>query len=100
ENCPDLRNTKVVDLITELEEYNPNIDIYDPWVNADEAKKEYGLTLKAKLTNNYYDAVIGAVAHNEFKEFGAKGIRDLCKDTSVIFDIKYILDATAVDGRL
>lgn len=100
ENCPDLRNTKVVDLITELEEYNPNIDIYDPWVSADEAKQEYGLTIKDKLTNNNYDTVIIAVAHDEFKELGAKGIRDLCKDKSVIFDIKYILDAKDVDGRL
>jgi len=100
ENCPDLRNTKVVDLISELGHFNPNIDIYDPWIDTVDAEHEYGLTLKPELKDNFYDAVIIAVAHNEFKTLGAKGIRALCKDNAVIFDIKYILDAADVDGRL
>ena len=100
ENCPDLRNTKVIDLVSELAVYNPVVDVYDPWVDIEEAKLEYDLSLVTKLKENHYDAVIIAVAHDQFKELGAKGIRELCKDTAVIFDIKYVLDAKEVDGRL
>lgn len=100
ENCPDLRNTKVIDLVTELEAYNPNIDIYDPWVSAEEAQHEYQITLKRELIQQHYDAVIIAVAHDEFKKMGATGIQAVCKDNAVVFDIKYILDAADVDGRL
>ena len=100
ENCPDLRNTKVVDLISELSDYNPNVDIYDPWVNIEEAKEEYGLTMTTDLKQNHYDAVIIAVAHEEFVTLGADGIRNLCKDNAVIYDIKYVLDSKDVDGRL
>ena len=100
ENCPDLRNTKVVDLISELSDYNPNVDIYDPWINIEEAKEEYGLTMTTELKQNHYDAVIIAVAHEEFVTLGADGIRNLCKDNAVIYDIKYVLDAKDVDGRL
>jgi len=100
ENCPDLRNTKVVDLISELDDYNPNVDIYDPWINNEEAKEEYGLTMATELKQNHYDAVIIAVAHEEFVALGAKGIRNLCKSNAVIYDIKYVLDSKDVDGRL
>jgi len=100
ENCPDLRNTKVVDLISELNDYNPNVDIYDPWINIEEAKAEYNLTMTTELKQNHYDAVIIAVAHEEFVSLGGTGIRNLCKDNSVIFDIKYVLDSADVDGRL
>lgn len=100
ENCPDLRNTKVVDLVSELQQYNPNVDIYDPWVNASEAMHEYGLSMQTELKQNHYDAIIVAVAHKQFKEMGGAGIRKLCKDNSVVFDVKYILNAGDVDGRL
>lgn len=100
ENCPDLRNTKVVDLISELDDYNPNVDIYDPWINIEEAKKEYNLTMTTELKQNHYDAVIIAVAHEEFVSLGAEGIRGLCKSNAVIYDIKYVLDSKDVDGRL
>lgn len=100
ENCPDLRNTKVVDVISELEPYNANIDIYDPWVSAEDAQEEYGLSVIKEPQKNHYDAVIITVSHNEFAELGGKGIRALCKDNSVIFDVKYLLDAEDVDGRL
>jgi len=100
ENCPDLRNTKVVDLISELDDYNPNVDIYDPWINNEEAKEEYNLTMTTELKQNHYDAVIIAVAHEEFVSLGAEGIRGLCKSNAVIYDIKYVLDSKDVDGRL
>nr|AAA84869.1 ORF1 [Shigella sonnei] len=80
ENCPDLRNTKVIDIISELKEYNINIDIIDPWCSTDEAQHEYGLTLCEDPKVNHYDAIIIAVAHNEFREMGESAIRALGKD--------------------
>jgi len=100
ENCPDLRNTKVVDLLDELKDYSINADIYDPWVSHDEAKQEYGISLVEKPDDDKYDAVIIAVAHDKFIEMGANGIRSLAKECSVIYDIKYILNASEIDGRL
>ncbi|EHM1166267.1 nucleotide sugar dehydrogenase, partial [Shigella sonnei] len=79
ENCPDLRNTKVIDIISELKEYNINIDIIDPWCSTDEAQHEYGLTLCEDPKVNHYDAIIIAVAHNEFREMGESAIRALGK---------------------
>ncbi|EFT3826542.1 Vi polysaccharide biosynthesis UDP-N-acetylglucosamine C-6 dehydrogenase TviB, partial [Shigella sonnei] len=83
ENCPDLRNTKVIDIISELKEYNINIDIIDPWCSTDEAQHEYGLTLCEDPKVNHYDAIIIAVAHNEFREMGESAIRALGKDEHV-----------------
>ncbi|EIO3980437.1 TPA: Vi polysaccharide biosynthesis UDP-N-acetylglucosamine C-6 dehydrogenase TviB [Vibrio vulnificus] len=100
ENCPDLRNTKVVDIIAELKEYNINVDITDPWCSNEEARHEYGLSLCNKPKTNYYDAIIMAVAHNEFREMGAEAIRALGKDEHVLYDLKYILDKQNVDMRL
>lgn len=100
EDCPDLRNTKVVDLISELVPYNANIEVYDPWVSSAEAKEEYDLELVKKPENGHYDAIIIAVSHEQFKEMGAEGIRALGKDNHVLYDIKYILPSDAVDGRL
>ena len=100
EDCPDLRNTKVVDLISELAPYNANIDVYDPWVSSDDAKEEYGLELVKKPEKAHYDAIIIAVSHKQFKEMGAEGIHALGKDNHVLYDIKYILPSDAVDGRL
>lgn len=100
ENCPDLRNTKVIDIISELKEYNINIDIIDPWCSTDEAQHEYGLTLCEDPKVNHYDAIIIAVAHNEFREMGESAIRALGKDEHVLFDLKYVLDKKSIDMRL
>ncbi|AJE35672.1 MULTISPECIES: Vi polysaccharide biosynthesis UDP-N-acetylglucosamine C-6 dehydrogenase TviB [Aeromonas] len=100
ENCPDLRNTKVVDIISELKEYNINVDIVDPWCSNAEAQYEYGLSLCEQPKANHYDAIIMAVAHNEFREMGAQAIRALGKASHVLYDLKYLLDKHNVDMRL
>ncbi|WP_415902902.1 Vi polysaccharide biosynthesis UDP-N-acetylglucosamine C-6 dehydrogenase TviB [Neptuniibacter sp. QD29_5] len=100
ENCPDLRNTKVVDVISELEEYNINVDVLDPWCSAEEAQHEYGLELISEARENYYDAIIMAVAHEEFKELGEESIRKHGKDNHVLYDLKYQLNKEQVDMRL
>jgi len=100
ENCPDLRNTRVIDIVAELHDYEVNVDIHDPWVNAEEAKEEYGIQLTNTPQNNHYDAVILAVAHREFEAIGSKKIRAFCKPDAVLFDVKNTLPAADVDGRL
>ncbi len=100
ENCPDLRNTRVIDMIEEFKQFHTHIDVYDPWVDANEAKEEYGIILSAELSNNSYDAIVLAVAHDEFKQMGAEQIRQLGKSNCVLFDIKSQLDPKLVDGRL
>ncbi|WP_279391968.1 Vi polysaccharide biosynthesis UDP-N-acetylglucosamine C-6 dehydrogenase TviB [Vibrio splendidus] len=99
ENCPDLRNTKVVDIVAELKEYNINVDVVDPWCSNEEAQHEYGLSL-TQPKPNYYDAIIMAVGHNEFKQMGATEIHALGKDSHVLYDLKYVLDKSDVDMRL
>ena len=99
ENCPDLRNTKIVDIIKELKEYNITADITDPWCSSEEAQHEYGLTLINPEQNNY-DAVILAVAHDEFKKLGVENIRKLGKENHVLYDLKYLLPKNEVDMRL
>ncbi len=100
ENCPDLRNTRVVDIVRELQSYDLQVDVHDPWVDADEAKAEYGITLVPDPAEGAYDVVIIAVAHEQFRALGEKGIRAFGKANSVLYDIKYVLPATAVDDRL
>jgi UDP-N-acetyl-D-galactosamine dehydrogenase len=100
ENCPDIRNTRVTDIVAELKSYRANVDVYDPWVNADEAQHEYGLRPIAKPSSGTYDAVVVAVAHNEFRELGVSGIRSLCKPEAVIYDVKALFPREAVDARL
>ncbi|PIE43714.1 MAG: Vi polysaccharide biosynthesis UDP-N-acetylglucosamine C-6 dehydrogenase TviB [Gammaproteobacteria bacterium] len=100
ENCPDIRNTRVVDIIDEFQNYNANVDIYDPWADADEVKEEYGLELIKKLDTNSYDAIILAVSHNQFREMGSEAIKALGKQNCVIYDVKHILEKSEVDGRL
>ncbi len=100
ENCPDLRNTRVIEMANELQLYNTQIDIYDPWARADEARNEYGLELISEPEEDYYDCIIIAVAHKQFKELGVSGIKALGKDNHVIYDIKYLLNSEDVDGRL
>jgi len=102
ENCPDLRNTRVIDIINELKEYNCEVEVFDPWVDADEAKHEYGITPieQSVLVPQTYDAIILAVAHSQFKEMGCNQIRTLGKSSHVLYDIKYLLDSTESDLRL
>jgi len=100
ENCPDIRYTRVVDIIKELHGYNAHVDIYDPWVIRQEAEREYDITPIDTLEKGKYDAVILAVAHHQFQAMGAEGIRTLCKPQSVLFDIKSVLTRDKVDARL
>lgn len=102
ENCPDLRNTRVIDIVNELKEYNCEVDVFDPWVDAIEAQREYGLTpiKESDLTPQAFDAIILAVGHSQFKEMGVKKIRTLGKDSHVLYDIKYLLDSSESDLRL
>ncbi len=100
ENCPDIRNTKVIDIINELSEYGIVPDIYDPWVDAEEAQHEYGITPVQQASTGGYDAVILAVAHQQFKALGAAGIRAFGKENHVLYDLKYVLSAQESDIRL
>ena len=100
ENCPDIRNTKVVDILAELKEYGVEADVFDPWVDTAEAQHEYGITPLQQPEQGTYDAVILAVGHNEFRRLGAAGIRAFMKPDSVLYDLKYVLPAESVDMRL
>jgi UDP-N-acetyl-D-glucosamine/UDP-N-acetyl-D-galactosamine dehydrogenase len=100
ENCPDLRNTRVVDLVEEFKGFNCNVDVYDPWVNQDEAAHEFNIKLIDKPVEGKYDAILLAVAHDEFKELSVEKIRAYGKDNHVLYDIKYLLKANESDGRL
>ncbi|EGV18411.1 nucleotide sugar dehydrogenase [Thiocapsa marina] len=101
ENCPDLRNTRVIDIVLALREYNIAVDCYDPWIDTAEAKHEYGLAcLPEAPAPGTYDAVILAVAHRDFIETGATGIRQWAKRKSILYDVKSVLPVDAVDGRL
>jgi UDP-N-acetyl-D-galactosamine dehydrogenase len=100
ENCPDLRNSKVVDLVSELVKYGAKVDVYDPWIDAKECEHEYGFRPIRKPAAGRYDAVILAVAHNEFRELGVDAIRRYAKRPHVLYDIKYLFEADEVDGRL
>jgi UDP-N-acetyl-D-galactosamine dehydrogenase len=100
ENCPDIRNSKVVDVIRGLEGFDAQVEVYDPWVDAAEARREYGLVPLKKLRKRRYDAAVVAVAHREFKLMGAAAIRKLCRPNHVLFDIKYVFTAAQVDARL
>lgn len=100
ENCPDLRNTRVIDLIRELEDYGIRVDVHDPWVDGAEARHEYGLDLVDTPPPGLYDAVVLAVGHREFVQLGADGLRAYGKPASVLFDVKSVLPRESVDGRL
>jgi len=100
ENCPDLRNTGVTDVIDELQSYNIDVDVYDPWVDPQDAEREYGIKLVTDPRPGRYDAIVLAVAHHQFQEMGAKGIRAFGKEHSVLYDVKHLLPAGEVDGRL
>ncbi|PCI49358.1 MAG: Vi polysaccharide biosynthesis UDP-N-acetylglucosamine C-6 dehydrogenase TviB [Thalassobium sp.] len=100
ENCPDLRNTKVVDIIAELQDYGVSVDCYDPWINVAEAQHEYCITPVTEPTSGAYDGIVLAVAHKEFAAMGAEKIRALGKPAHVLYDLKYVLKASAADLRL
>jgi UDP-N-acetyl-D-galactosamine dehydrogenase len=100
ENCPDVRNTKVIDIVKELVTYGANVDVFDPWVDTGEAQAEYGIELTEKPSKGAYDVVILAVAHQQFRDMGEKGIKAYGKPNSVFFDIKYLLPQGTTDGRL
>ena len=100
ENCPDLRNTRVVDIVRELQDYHAQVDVHDPWVDAAEARHEYGLDPVAEPPAGGYDASIIAVGHRQFAELGATGLRAFGKPNAVLYDVKYVLPLEAVDGRL
>lgn len=100
EDCPDLRNTRVVDIVTELRAYNANIEVYDPNAEPSEARAEFGLELIDEPPVAHYDAVILAVAHNQFREMGVSRVRALLKPHGVLYDIKYLFPEGSVDSRL
>jgi len=100
ENCPDLRNSKVADVVRELKNYGANVDVFDPWIDRDEAEHEYGIRPVKRVRDGAYDAVVLAVGHTQFREKGIDTVRKACKKKHVIYDIKYIFPAGEVDGRL
>lgn len=100
ENCPDLRNTRVIDIVHELQNYNAKVHIYDPWADNAEAQHEYGLELINHPEQGVYDAIILCVGHDKFRTMGAEAIRALGKPNHVLFDVKHILPKEAVDARL
>jgi UDP-N-acetyl-D-galactosamine dehydrogenase len=100
ENCPDVRNTKVVDIVTELATYGAKVDVFDPWVDAAEAREAYDIELTEDPAPGAYDVVVLAVAHKQFKEMGEQGIKAYGKPGCVFFDIKYLLPQGAADDRL
>ena len=100
ENCPDLRNTRVVDIVRTLREDGLQVDVHDPWVDAAEARHEYGIDPLATPPAGAYDAIIVAVGHRQFRELGAAGVRAFGKPGAVVYDVKYVLPREAVDGRL
>ncbi|MDF1835916.1 MAG: nucleotide sugar dehydrogenase, partial [Alteraurantiacibacter sp. bin_em_oilr2.035] len=100
ENCPDLRNSRVVDVVAELSDYNAEIHIFDPLVDACEAKKVYGMDLIASPEVGFYDAIILAVAHDEFRKMGSATIRKFGKDDHILYDLKHFYSASESDLRL
>lgn len=100
ENCPDLRNTKVVDIVSELRQYNISVDIVDPWIDKEEALEEYDLEVDSEIFGSDYDAAIVAVAHRQFIDLGAGAIHKACKPNHIVYDLKYVFDENEVDLRL
>jgi UDP-N-acetyl-D-galactosamine dehydrogenase len=100
ENCPDIRNSKVVDVVRELAKYGAQVDIFDPWADGRECRHEYGLRPVRALQPRRYDAAVVAVAHRQFRDMGAEGVRRLCRKKHVLYDIKHVFSAAEADGRL
>ena len=100
ENCPDLRNTRVVDIVNEFQSYDTGVEVYDPWIDPAEAEKEYGITPVANLQEGRYEAIVLAVAHREFLAIGPEQLRRYCKPGGVLYDVKHVLPTSESDGRL
>ncbi|MEQ1065422.1 Vi polysaccharide biosynthesis UDP-N-acetylglucosamine C-6 dehydrogenase TviB [Acinetobacter sp. XH1741] len=100
ENCPDIRNTKIVDMVKALKEYDLDLDIYDPWVDSAEVEGEYGLAPVTELKQDHYDAIVIAVAHDQFKAMSSQELIALGKEKHVLYDLKYVLDKEQSDIRL
>lgn len=100
ENCPDIRNSKVIDLIRELQKFGSQIDIFDPWADPDACNEEYGIRPVRKLARKLYDAVVIAVAHRQFGQLGAAEVHALCRKNHIVYDIKHVFGSDQVDGRL
>ena len=100
ENCPDLRNTRVIDVIKALADYNLDVEVHDPWADVEQARAEYGLDLLDHPEQATYDAIILAVAHNEFRDLANPGIRDWATENAAIYDLKHVLPDDQVDARL
>ena len=100
ENCPDLRNTRVIDLVNNFRSNDCNVDIFDPWVNQQDAYSEYNITLVEELKIGNYDAIVIAVAHNQFKKISLNQLKKYTKKNYVLYDIKHVFEKTQVDGRL
>jgi len=100
ENCPDIRNTRVIDIVKEFANYHSEVDIYDPWIELEEANEEYSVSFLSELPSTKYDAIILAVNHDEFESLGAEKIHSLGKENHILFDVKHALPKDQVDGRL
>lgn len=99
-DCPDVRNTKIIDVVNELKSFNITVDVYDGWADPAEVKHEYGLSLISELKPNEYDGIVLAVDHSEFKEMGIEKVRELGKENHVVYDVKYVFETTDSDLRL
>jgi len=100
ENCPDIRNTRIIDIVRELEEYNATVDVFDPWVDARDAERECRINLVSRPSEGCYDGIILAVAHNEFRAMNVEGLRAFGKEPSVLYDLKQVFPSELVDVRL
>jgi UDP-N-acetyl-D-galactosamine dehydrogenase len=100
ENCPDIRNSKIVDVVRELEKYGAKVDVFDPWADTAEALHEYQVRPVRRPRPGSYDAIVMGVAHDEFRQMGIAGVRELGRKVHVLYDIKYVFKADEVDGRL
>ena len=100
ENCPDIRNTRVIDLVDEFKSLKCNVDVYDPWVDKAQALKEFNINLLDLPIKNKYDAIILAVSHNDFRVLSEQDVRIYGKVNHILYDIKYIFKADEIDGRL
>jgi UDP-N-acetyl-D-galactosamine dehydrogenase len=100
ENCPDIRNTRVIDIVRTLRDYNASVDVHDPWAGKEEVRAEYGLELVENPPKDYYDAVVLAVAHKAFRDMSSPSVREFAKPGGVVFDVKHVLPAAMVDECL
>ncbi|MFK8016119.1 MAG: Vi polysaccharide biosynthesis UDP-N-acetylglucosamine C-6 dehydrogenase TviB [Gammaproteobacteria bacterium] len=100
ENCPDVRNTRVIDMVREFQSYDAQVDVYDPWADGEETKHEYDVALTETLEEGAYDAIVMAVSHDQFRDWGIEKVRKLGRDKHVIYDIKHVFAKDDVDGRL